>query len=200
MDAERLVELEKKFAPAVEQGRGVFSPKDKNPHAPWNLGGDKMAPDRNNYAHVYAALLKDLKPQMVVELGVFRGVSLAMWCDLFLEAMVVGLDLDFERFKEHRQTLVARGAFTYNQPILHEWDAYGDDTDFLADLPGIDLFIDDGPHTADAIRNTVRLIGPLMNPGSVYVVEDFPGGGDILQEFFPQAQIIYAGRISAARL
>ncbi|HEY7823329.1 MAG TPA: class I SAM-dependent methyltransferase [Acidimicrobiia bacterium] len=200
MDAERLIALEAKYAPAVEQGRGVFSPKDKNPHAPWNLGGDKMAADRNNYAHVYAALLKDLDPQLVVELGVFRGVSLAMWCDLFPEAMVVGLDLDFERFKEHRPTLVSRGAFTYHQPLLHEWDAYGDDTDFLADLPGIDLFVDDGPHTADAIRNTARLIGPLMNPGGVYVVEDFPGGGDILADFFPAAQIIYSGRISAARL
>ena len=200
MDAERLIALEAQFAPAVEQGPGVFSPLDKSHHAPWNLGGDKMAPDRNGYADVYARLLDGLDPQLVVELGVFRGVSLAMWCDLFPEAMVVGLDLDFDRYKEHLPTLLERGAFKTGSPILHRWDAYGDDTDFLADLPGIDLFVDDGPHRADAIRNTVRLVGPLMNPGGVYVVEDFPGGGDILAEAFPTAQVIYAGGLSAARL
>lgn len=200
MDAERLIELEAQFAPAVEQGRGVFSPKDKSHHAPYNLGGDKMAGDRNGYAHVYAALLKDLNPQMVVELGVFRGASMALWCELFPEAQVVGLDLDFDRFRENEPNLRDRGAFTVNFPLLHEWDAYGDDIDFLADLPGIDLFVDDGPHRADAIRNTVGLIGPLMNSGGVYVVEDFPGGGDILAEFFPQGQVIYAGGLSAVRL
>jgi len=198
--ADLLVQLETSFAPQIDKGPSVFSPFERKRKSKTNEGGDKMAPDRHNYAHVYAALLKDLNPQMVVELGVFRGTSLALWCELFPEAMVVGLDLDFERFRDNEANLRDRGAFTTNFPLLHEWDAYGDDTDFLADLPGIDLFVDDGPHTADAIANTVRLVGPLMNPGGVYVVEDFVGGGDILAKAFPQAQVIYAGGLSAARL
>ena len=72
MDAELLVALEARFAPAIEQGRGVFSPKDKSHHAPYNLGGDKMAADRNGYAEVYARLLDGLNPQLVVELGLLR--------------------------------------------------------------------------------------------------------------------------------
>lgn len=200
MDAQRLIDLEARFAPQVEKGPGVFSPLDKNPHAPWNLGGDKMATDRNGYGDVYSRLFDGFEPQMVVELGVFRGVSLAMWCELWSEAMVVGLDLSFDRFHENMTALADRGAFKTNMPLLHEWDAYGDDVDFLADLPGIDLFIDDGPHTADAIDNTARLIGPLMNPGGIYVIEDFPDGWKVLEKHFPDAHLVYAGRLNAARL
>jgi predicted O-methyltransferase YrrM len=195
-----LIALERQFAPDIVQGPGVFSPHDRHNRSPYNLGGDKMGDDRHGYAEMYAKVLDGLNPQMVVELGVFTGVSMAMWCDLFPEAMIVGLDLEFGRFRQNEADLRDRGAFTANFPLLHEWDAYGDDTDFLADLPGIDLFVDDGPHTRDAIENTVRLVGPLMNPGSVYVVEDFVGGGDILAKAFPQAQVIYAGGLSAARL
>ena len=198
--ADLLIKLENEFAPQIDKGPSVFSPFERKRKSKTNEGGDKMGPDRHNYAHVYAALLEGLNPQMVVELGVFRGTSLALWCELFPEAMVVGLDLDFDRFRENEQKLRDRGAFAVNFPLLHEWDAYGDEVEFLADLPGIDLFVDDGPHRADAIRNTVRLVGPLMNPGGVYVVEDFPGGGDILADAFPKAQIIYAGGLSAARL
>ena len=200
MDAQRLIDLEQKFAPAIEKGPGVFSPLDKSTHAPWNLGGDKMSPDRNNYAAVYSRLFDGFTPQMVVELGVFRGVSLAMWSELWPEAMVVGLDLDFDRYHEHLPTLVGRGAFPSGQPILHRWDAYGDDVEFLSDLPGIDLFVDDGPHRADAIENTIRLIVPLMNPGSIYVIEDFAGGADILDRHFPESRRVYAGNLNAVYL
>ena len=198
MGPQRLIDLEAQFAPQVEKGPGVFSPQDKSHHAPWNLGGDKMAADRNGYADAYAELLDGLNAQLIVELGVFRGVSLAMWCELFPEAMVIGLDLDFDRFRANEPTLVDRGAFGVNYPILHEWDAYGDDVDFLSDLPGIDLFVDDGPHREDAIRNTLRLISPLMNPGGVYVVEDFDGGDRILAEMLPDAEIWRFGRLNAA--
>lgn len=200
MDAESLIALERKYAPQVLKGRGVFSPLDRNPHAPWNIGGDKMAADRNGYAEVYARLLDGLDPWTVVELGVFRGESLAVWCDVFPDANVWGLDLDLSRFAEHRQTLTDRGAFRSNYPTLVTFDAYSPDADEVAFLDGIDLFIDDGPHTADAIENVLRLFGPMMNPGGVYVVEDFPDGDRLLEAQFPKAHIIRAGRLNAACL
>lgn len=200
MDAERLIALERQFAPEVGKGEGVFSPKDRNPHAPWNLGGDKMGTDRNGYADTYARLLDGMKPQRVVELGVFQGVSMALWCELFPEAEVIGLDLSLDRYHANVTALKGRGAFTVNSPLLHEWDAYSDDAEFLRDLGAIDVFVDDGPHTLDAIENVLRLVSPLMADGGVYVIEDFPGGGDLLRGVFPDAQVIYAGRLNAARL
>lgn len=200
MDAAELIELERKYAPRVTKGRGVFSPQDKNPHAPWNIGGDKMAPDRNGYAEVYARLLDGLDPWLVVELGVFRGESMAVWCDLFPDADIYGLDLEWSRWEQHQPLLVERGAFRRNYPQLIKFDAYSSDADELDWMEGIDLFIDDGPHTEDAIRNVLRLFAPLMNAGGIYVIEDFDGGGDLLAEAFPEATIVYAGRLNAARL
>lgn len=201
MDAELLIDLERQFAPEVGKGRGVFSPHDRNGHAPWNLGGDKMGEDRNGFAAVYAHLLDGFDPQFVVELGVFQGVSMAMWCYLFPYATVVGLDLDFGRFEEHRPVLLERGAFGTNYPVLVPFDAYQTDAGSLAGFAPFDLFVDDGPHTRDAIGNTLNVVGPLMAAGGIYVVEDFPDGGDMLAAAFPDArEIVRAGRLNAARL
>jgi predicted O-methyltransferase YrrM len=164
-----------------------------------NAGGDKMAADRNGYADAYASLLSGLDPATVVELGVFQGVSLAMWCDLFPDAHVVGLDLEFSRFDVHRPVLLERGAFSRNSPILLEFDAYGAYCP-LDGLPSVDLFIDDGPHTEDAIRNTLQLFAPMMNDGGVYVIEDFAQGASLLAKAFPGATVVHAGRLNAARL
>lgn len=199
VDPDVLIRLEEQFSPAVGVAPSLFSKHERVRTDAENLGGDKMGPTRNGYAHAYARLLDGLEPDFVVELGVFQGVSMAMWCHLFPSATVIGLDLEFGRFEANRAVLVERGAFTANTPVLIPFDAY--QTDCPQIVGPIDLFVDDGPHTADGITNTVRLIGPLMGQGGIYVVEDFDGGADILARGFPDArEIVRAGRLSAARL
>jgi len=197
LTAELLIKLEQRYAPQVGVLPGVFSDVEVERVGDSNAGGDKMASDRNGYADAYARVLAGLDPQLVVELGVFQGVSLAMWCDLFPDAHVVGLDLDFGRFDEHLPFLTDRGAFSSCSPSLVKFDAYSDQSPTV-DM--IDLFLDDGPHTEKAIRNALGLFGPLMSPDGVYVVEDFDGGDRLLAEAFPQARIVCAGRLNAALL
>jgi hypothetical protein len=192
-----LVRLERRYAPNTGALPGVFSEVEVERSGDSNAGGDKMGPDRNGYAEAYAQVLSRLDPQLVVELGVFQGVSLAMWCDLFPDAQVVGLDLDFDRFDAHRPFLVRQGAFSASAPYLIKFDAY---SDRAPNLGMIDLFVDDGPHTEPAIRNVLSLFGPLMSPDGVYIVEDFDGGDRLLAEAFPQARIACAGRLNAALL
>jgi predicted O-methyltransferase YrrM len=200
VDAERLIALEAQFAPEVTKGRHVFSQLDRDPHAPWELGGDKMASDRNNYAAAYADLLKNRTPNVIMELGVFRGESMALWCELFPDATVVGVDLDLTRYHEHYSVLKERGAFARNEPVLVEWDAFSDDASVLEPFGPVDLFVDDGPHTDAAIRNVARLVKPLMAPGSAYVVEDFLRGDRILMDTFPGLEYRLAGRWNAVLL
>jgi hypothetical protein len=197
MTPDLLVNLERRYAPQTGVLPGVFSEAERERLGDSNAGGDKMGPDRNGYADAYSRVLSGLDPQLVVELGVFQGVSLAMWCDLFPDAYVVGLDLDFDRFEEHRPFLVERGAFCVRRPSLIKFDAYSDQ---CPNLDMIDLFVDDGPHTESAIRNVLSLFGPRMSPDGVYVVEDFDGGDRLLAEAFPQAHIVCAGRVNAALL
>lgn len=157
-----------------------------------------MGSDRNGYASFYADVLNGLSPKRIVELGVFQGASLALWCELFPDADVIGLDLDFVRFGDNVPFLLDAGAFLGSTPRLVVWDAY---SELLPDVSGpIDLFVDDGPHTEPAIRNALRLFGPLMAAGGVYVVEDYDGGGRLLTEAFPDAQVVSSGRIAAARM
>lgn len=196
--AERLIELERQFAPAVEKGPGVFSPHDRNPHAPWNLGGDKMAGDRNGYAPFYEHLLDTVDIGSVVELGVFRGVSVAVWREMLPDVPVLGLDIDLARFKEHEPVLRERGAFTGRPVHTALWDAYQPDLTVIRAVVGdrIGMFVDDGPHTADAIRIVAEQVGPMVD--GCYVIEDFPGGEGILRDLFDGWEIRHAGRISAA--
>jgi hypothetical protein len=192
-----LTDLELRYAPNVGAAPAVFSAAETIRTDTHNAGGDKMSADRNGYADLYARVLADLDPQLVVELGVFQGVSLAIWCDLFPKANVVGLDLDFRRFHAHEQFLIGQGAFDRFRPSLITFDAYSDDP---PELDMIDLFVDDGPHTEPAIRNVLSLFGPMMAPGGVYVVEDFAGGDRLLAAAFPQARLVCEGRWNAALL
>jgi hypothetical protein len=197
VNAATLVDLERRYAPSVGRLPGLFSPVETERLGDGNAGGDKMGPDRNGYADVYAEVLSGLSPSTVVELGVFQGVSLAMWCDLFPDACVVGLDLDFVRFDAHLSTLKERGAFAGSLPMLLEFDAYGT---VAPQVGPVDLFIDDGPHTEPAIRNVLSLFAPQMAPDGAYVVEDFAGGDRLLAGAFPEARIVRAGRLNVALL
>jgi hypothetical protein len=198
VDADRLIQLEEQFSPTVGAAPSLFSKHERVRTDRQNAGGDKMGPTRNGYAQAYASLLAGFEPDTVVELGVFQGVSMALWCDLFPSSTVIGLDLEFSRFEANRPLLVQRGAFTANSPLLIPFDAYQTDPPLVQGPVG--LFVDDGPHTEEAIVNVLRLVGPLMAEGGVYVIEDFSSGGDLLAEAFPDAHIVYAGRLNAARL
>ena len=66
---------------------------------------------------------------IIAEFGILKGTGLAIWCDLFPDARVIGLDIDLGHFEENRSTLERRGAFKQNKPELHEYDQLvpGDD-------------------------------------------------------------------------
>ena len=130
-----------------------------------------------------------------------RSTSLAVWCDLFPMARVVGLDISIEERMDY-EGLIERGAFARNMPKLLEWDAYDGQADEVATLAGapIDIFVDDGPHTKTAILRVAELMAPLMAVGGCYIVEDHEDGARFLKATFPDAEIRRYGRLNAALL
>lgn len=184
---------------------GLTSLLNTNTYFTVDLGGDKMASLRNGYARSYARLLASRlnRTQTLVELGVFQGVSLALWCDLFPEATIIGLDIDFARFDSHRTALVERGAFSSNAPLLTLFDAFVPDSSPLIDeLSGrsIDVFVDDGPHHIEAIVATAKVVVPLMGPDSLYVVEDQSKALEPLREAFPALGFRMEGPLVVAEI
>jgi hypothetical protein len=142
-------------------------------------GGDRML--HHGYAPAYARHLAPFlggKGLAVAEFGILEGSGLAIWCDLFPEARILGFDIDLTHFERNRPGLLRRGAFKRNRPKLHEYDQLVDGTRSLADVlrgDTLDIVIDDGLHTLDAILTTWRSVRPHLSPRFVYFVEDYHG-------------------------
>ncbi len=194
--AEQLRLLERKFSPNMVELPRVQSPLDKTKQPPNNRGADKMHSRGMNYANAYGELLRDRDPKRFVELGVFTGVSLAMWCELYPHAEVVGLDVDLARVD--RVGLANRGAFESNEPQVFEWDAF--DPEPLSVLEDVDVFIDDGPHVTEAVVRVAEFMRDRMASGGLFIVEDMRNGADILREVFPQGRLFKHGMLNAVIL
>jgi len=194
---EQLVALEAKFSPQIDKGRSVFSPMERERSCGHNLGGDKMADDRNGYAGFYAWLANKVQPDTLVELGVFWGSSLAVWDAVWPGVRLLGLDIELDRYQRHLPTLLGRGAFPNGLPEVRTFDAYKPDRSVITKaLDRVDVFVDDGPHTMSAIRTCLVEVGPLVE--QAYIIEDYAGTGSLLRERFPGWEVREQGRIAAA--
>lgn len=142
-------------------------------------GGDRML--HNDYAPIYARFLKPFigKPGLsLAEFGILKGTGLAIWCDLFPDALVLGLDIDSTHFAANREELLRRGAFRLNNPAVHEYDQLVDGHARLQDIlhgKTLDVVIDDGLHSVEAIMKTFHSVRPHLSQRFVYFIEDYPG-------------------------
>ena len=140
-------------------------------------GGDRML--HHGYAPIYAHYLraflagKDIK---LAEFGILKGTGLAIWCDLFEGARILGFDIDPSHFHGNRKALERRGAFTKGTPEVHEYDQLSAGEAILNRvLQGqtLDIVIDDGLHSMEAILNTWRSVKPHLSSRFVYFIEDY---------------------------
>lgn len=86
-------------------------------------GGDRMF--HHGYGMTYArylALFVGQSGLTVAEFGILKGTGLAIWCDLFPNARVIGFDIDLSHFLDNRTSLERRGAFQKNAPEVYEFD------------------------------------------------------------------------------
>lgn len=104
------------------------------------------------------------KPVKVLEIGVFKGGSLAMWRKYFgPQAKIFGVDID---------------------PVCKDFEMDGikviigdqEDRTFLrklvAQVGALDIVIDDGGHTMKQQINSFEELYPKVKPGGVYLAED----------------------------
>jgi len=140
-------------------------------------GGDRML--HHGYGAVYAHFLAPFigRPGLTIaEFGILKGTGLAIWCDLFSNARMLGFDIDLSHFEENRPRLVRRGAFKCTTPEVHEYDQLVDGSGLLGEIlrgAKLDVVIDDGLHSVDAIVKTWRSVRPHLAHRFVYFIEDF---------------------------
>lgn len=159
---------------------GSVSPHD--PRTPAELqtdrmrGGDRML--HHGYAGKYSEYLERFdhdRRLVIAEFGILRGNGLAIWCDLFPNSRILGFDIDIAHFENNKPHLLNRGAFSHNIPEIHEYDQYVRNDDLLASIlhgDTIDICIDDGCHTDEAIMSTMTCVMPHMSGKFAYFVED----------------------------
>lgn len=178
IDVEKLKDAEMKFGGMFRGARVKHSPFDK-----LRTGGDRGC-DRmvyQGYAPLYARVLQFAAPPemhkpTIVEMGIFTGTGLAMWSVLYPEADIIGLDVDVDRYEEHKATLLSQGAFGAGLPKVIEFDELCDESwNALAlQLPegSVDVWIDDAIHRTDVILQAWQRAEKFMAPRSVYIIED----------------------------
>lgn len=211
MNPDVLARLETRYAGGIVTGiRPVTpSPLDAlgNPQSVFH--GHRMQPKTKKRAHNYAPAYAQHLPgaadaQVVIELGILRGVGLAIWCDLFPAARVIGLDVDLSHFREAEADLKRRGAFSKNAPEVYSYDELAPDaaTTLTGILRGdlIDVFIDDALHYDAAILKTAHDVLPLMRAGGVYFVEDNFHVHEKLRERYPQRTILSREELTIVRV
>lgn len=167
---------------------------------PTHIGGDRMSMNYHGYSIAYSTYLLPLierkfgQSLTIVEVGILRGTGLAIWCDLFPSARVIGLDLDPSIFEQHRPVLERLGAFQKNQPEVYSFDQFADNRQkFREILTGnnIDVFIDDGAHTYDAIMKTLESVKPMLAEDFVYFIEDFKGVEKAVKKSLKGVSVFY---------
>jgi len=157
------------------QRGGVSSKRDQ--------GGDRMSPCYHGYGRCYAEFLKPLISRAaeerltLVEVGILNGSGLAIWCDLFPNARVLGFDIDLSNFQANRKNLESVGAFKNNSPEVYAFNQLDavKAGEVLRKTLGdnrIDIAIDDGCHSRESVEITFRQIRPFLGRQCVYFIED----------------------------
>jgi 23S rRNA U2552 (ribose-2'-O)-methylase RlmE/FtsJ len=103
----------------------------------------------------------------VVEIGVYSGGSLDMWKQYFGPAShIYGVDIDPAcRAYDDAQTRI----FIGDQEDPAFW------AEFIAQVPRVDVVIDDGGHKTRQQVATIEAMLPHIRPGGVYICEDIHG-------------------------
>lgn len=117
----------------------------------------------HSYTGMYEAILAPYfgKNIRLLEIGIYKGGSLALWSQIFAKAEIVGVDIQdiIEPF--------ARNLFENVQVLIQ--DAYNKPAEGM-----FDVIIDDGPHTFESFVSCIEVYLPKLNAGGVMVIEDIP--------------------------
>jgi hypothetical protein len=156
-------------APAWQWLRRVGGAEPSLTELAQETGTDKWG--RHFYTPHYQQHLEHLRHQEIVllEIGIGGysrdhkgGKSLRMWKNFFPKAQIIGLDIHDKSFVEEPRVTTYQGS-QVDPAILEQ---------IVADHGRPHVIIDDGSHRPEHIRETFRLLFPLLDDHGVYVIED----------------------------
>jgi predicted O-methyltransferase YrrM len=128
----------------------------------------------------YLMMIKERKPQTIVELGVFRGGSVAFLQLAAKPKRFLALEISPERVDLLDKFIQGEGVEVNNSLRV----AYGVDqadaplvrqitTEHLGEGRCIDLVFDDASHLLGPTRTSFEALFPLVRPGGSFIIEDY---------------------------
>lgn len=149
-----------------------------------NYGTDKGEP-KSYIDEYYEENFKKYREKDItlVEIGVRSGASLKLWAEYFSKkSKIYGLD------NLHDKDI-------HSVPVNSEWTS-GDNIEYIIGdayteeisnkFEGIDILIDDGPHTFESHVKLLDLYIKKINPGGVIVIEDICYDANDLYNHVPE--------------
>jgi predicted O-methyltransferase YrrM len=117
------------------------------------------------------------KVERILDLGIFRGGSIALYNELFSPRRLVGIDLNPDRV-DSLDRFIARHSLTDTIRLYH--GTHQDDPEALTDIlrddfdgEPLDLIIDDCSHMYEPSKGSFNFLLPRLRPGGLYVIEDW---------------------------
>ncbi len=136
------------------------------PRIPTNTG---IVPCRRGRAH--------RRIDNMVEFGIFKGGSVALYDCPFAPRRLVGVDIQDDRVEALDQYLERRGAadrihlyYETDQADRHALEAIARES--FQDR-SLDLVVDDGSHQYEPTKAALNVFLPLLRPGGIYLIEDW---------------------------
>lgn len=126
------------------------------------LGTDKGS--GHCYDTLYQELLEPIRmsAKNILEIGVFSGASCQVWADYFENAIIYGMDIQFDVLK-----------FGRNHERIKYITANGTQNECLKHVPSsFDFILDDASHNPDDQIKSAELFVPLINKTGMYICED----------------------------
>ena len=127
-------------------------------------GTDKVR--RHSYIDVYESLFASKRNEnlTILEIGTNFGGSALLWHDylVLLDIMDRTLDQHMKQMNPNRYKKIISNA--YSQEVVNQ---------IKIDYPnGLDIAIDDGPHTLQSQKDFIQLYMPMIRKNGILVIED----------------------------
>lgn len=122
----------------------------------------------------------EFRQRHVLELGIFKGGSIAFWCELWKPEKFVGID--FQKSQDEAYFTEWRSSRGLDGCVKTYWRTDQADAAVLRtivrdDFGGhLDLVIDDASHLYHQTKKSFEILFPLLRPGGLYIIEDWSWG------------------------
>lgn len=134
----------------------------------------KLRPMLEEYQHFFEQ--RSVKVRTLLEVGMWDGRSLAFWIKTLQPDHAIGVDLSARIDSPYFSHFINEHALA--DRVDTHWEVnQADEKRMRAVLAGrdqdLDLVIDDASHPYGPTRSTFQTVFPLLQPGGLYVIEDW---------------------------